>query len=435
MRSVVNLSLCLLLCLATFTAPAQQKRTIKGKAKVVPRKTVTTARTVKPSYTTAQQVQMRKSFYLLYLLERNTSAHNVVVKNAVFSQLSKERQQRLTNAYSQCTDAACIGKTLEWTPEEIHRAGEEFKRLVVSNTEIAEIVQRLKVVDRYPLYTGYADTTFIRKAWEDVAAGINHICRVYLQGLPPRYPKIDSISFRPSDPVFVRQVKAGVQQILLAAGGTNAFYRQPLLGALKALEINGRDEAVRYEPLYKDQNAAPFAKSRRTNWNAYRFSSILVPGSGPGKAGQAMDSMGMYRCKLAAEQYRNNAAPFIIVSGGHVHPYKTPFCEAIEMKKYMVNQLGIPDSAVIIEPHARHTTTNIRNAVRLVYVFNMPSTKPMLIVSDPFQSLAIEKMAVRFMNEIGYLPYTGLERRAPTENIITPDLKAWQQDPEDPLDP
>ena len=431
MRSVVNMSLCLLLCLVTLTAQSQRRKTTKGKSKA---RTTKTAKVSRPSYTATQQLQMRKSFYLLYLLERSGPSHDVIVKDAVFNQIAKERQARLTTAYSQCTDAACIGKALEWTADEIHEVGEEFKKLAVNNADVAEMVQRLKVVDRYPLYTENTDTTFIRKAWQDVAAGINHICRVYLQGGAPRYPRIDSISFRPSDPAFVKQVKTAVQQIL-STGAGNAFYRQPLLASLKALEINGRDEATRYEPLYKGQNAAAFAKSRRTNWNAYRFSSILVPGSGPGKAGQSMDSIGMFRCKLAAEQYRNNAAPFIIVSGGHVHPYKTPFCEAIEMKKYMVSKLGIPDSAVIIEPHARHTTTNIRNAVRLVYLFTMPASKPMLIVSDSFQSLAIEKMAARFINEIGYLPYTGLERKAPTENIILPDLKAWQQDPEDPLDP
>jgi len=434
MRSVVKMSLCLLLCLATLTAQSQRKKATRGKSKARTTKTVKGTKTVAPSYTTAQQVQMRKSFYLLYLLERKGDVHDVIVKDAVFNQIAKDRQTRLTTAYSQCGDAACIGKALEWTADEIQEVGEEFKRLVVSNADVAETVQRLKVVDRYPLYTESSDTAFIRKAWQDVAAGINHICRVYLQGVPPRYPRIDSISFRPSDPAFVKQVKTAVQQIM-SVGTGNTFYRQPLLGALKALEINGRDEATRYEPLYKGENAAAFAKSRRMNWNAYRFSSVLVPGSGPGKAGQSMDSMGMFRCKLAAEQYRDNVAPFIIVSGGHVHPYKTPFCEAIEMKKYMVSKLGIPDSAVIIEPHARHTTTNIRNAVRLIYLFNMPASKPMLIVSDSFQSLAIEKMAARFINEIGFLPYTGLERKAPTENIILPDLKAWQQDPEDPLDP
>jgi uncharacterized SAM-binding protein YcdF (DUF218 family) len=414
----------------TLTTYGQRKKTAKGK----PKARTTAARTVASSFTATQQVQIRKSFYLLYVLERKGPVHDIIVKNTVFNRIARERQARLSTAYSQCQDAACIGKALEWTAGEIQEAGEEFQRLTRANPDMAELVERLKIVDRYPVYNADADTTFIRKAWQDVATGINHICRVYLQGLPPRYPKIDSISFRPSDPVFVRQVKAAVQQVL-GTGAGSTFYKQPMLVSLKALEINGRDEATRYEPLYGGPNAAPFAQSRTINWNAYKYSAILVPGSGPGKAGRSIDSMGIYRCGLAAEQYRKSAAPFIIVSGGHVHPYKTPFCEAIEMKKYLVSKLGVPDSAVIIEPHARHTTTNIRNAVRLVYVFKMPPAKPMLIVSDSFQSLAIEKMAVRFMNEIGYLPYSGLERKSPTENVIVPDLRAWQQDPEDPLDP
>lgn len=387
-----------------------------------------------PVYTTAQQVQLRKSFFLLYVLERKGAAHDMVLKSTAFNRLAAERQERLKAAYSDCGDAACIGTALLWTAEDIREAGEEFKRLTIADTDMAQLVERLKIESRYPVYNDASDTTFIRKAWEDVAAGMNHVYKVYLQAVPPRYPKIDSISFRPSDPAFVQKVKAATQQVLTAGAG-NTFFKPSLLASLKALEINGRDEATRYEPLYKGSNAAPFSKSRRINWNAYKYTAILVPGAGPGKAGASMDSMGAYRCGLAAEQYRKNMAPFIIVSGGHVHPYKTPFCEAIEMKKYMVSKLGIPDSAVIIEPHARHTTTNIRNAVRLASLFNMPAAKPMLIVSDAFQSLAIEKMAIRFINEIGYVPYKGIERRSNTENVIMPDLRAWQQDPEDPLDP
>jgi hypothetical protein len=432
MRSALNIGLCLLLSAMTLTGYGQTKRKKTTKAK--PKARTTAAKTVGPVYSATQQLQMRKSFFLLYVLERNGDAHNTVIKNEEFNRIAKERQTRLAAAYSQCGDAACIGNALRWTAEEIREVGDEFKHLAMTDNDMSAMVERLKVESRYPVYNNDADTTFIRKVWEDVAAGMNHVFMVYLQGLPPRYPKIDSISFRPADPVFVQKVKTATQQVL-AVGAGNTFFKQPLQGALKALEINGRDEAIRYEPLYKGSNAAPFSKSRRINWNAYKYTAILVPGSGPGKPGRSMDSMGMYRCSLAAEQYRNKMAPFIIVSGGHVHPYKTPFCEAIEMKKYLVSNLGVPDSAVIIEPHARHTTTNIRNAVRLAYLFNMPPAKPMLVVSDSFQSLAIEKMAIRFMNELGYLPYDGLERKSSTENLLMPDLRAWQQDPEDPLDP
>ena len=386
------------------------------------------------NFTTQQQMQIRKSFYLLYVLERKSEVHNLLVKNTVFNKIAAARQERLIKANSQCKDAVCLADALIWTPEEIRNASVELQRLATVDKTFQDLVERLKAEERYPVYSKDADTAFIRKAWQDVTTGFNHIYQVYLQGAAPRYPKIDSISFRPSDPAFFQLVKTNLKPALNVGKG-NAFYKQSLSAALIALKINGRDEATRYEPLYKEKNAAAFAKSRTVNWNAFRYSVIIVPGAGPGASGKSIDTLGQYRCKLAVDAYKKGVAPFIIVSGGHVHPYKTPFCEAIEMKKYIVSTLGLPDSAVIIEPHARHTTTNIRNAERLMYLFNMPVTKPGLIITDQLQSMAIEKMGMRFMNELGYLPYQRLDRIAPTENAFLLSQRAWQQDPLDPLDP
>ena len=72
--------------------------------------------------------------------------------------------------------------------------------------------------------------------------------------------------------------------------------------------------------------------------------------------------------------YRQHQAPFIIVSGGRVHPYHTPYNEAFEMKKYLMDVWQIPESAIIIEPHARHTTTNFRNAARIMFRNGFPVT-------------------------------------------------------------
>ncbi|WP_440135238.1 YdcF family protein [Chitinophaga sancti] len=379
------------------------------------------------SFTATQQIQIRKSFYFLYMLERKGEPHDIVQKDAVFNTVAAERATRLQSALSSCKDAACIGQALEWTPGEISRVGDELVRLVNTNSDMTEMVQRLKVVNRYPVYDAYHDTAYIRQVWTDVVAGMNHIYAVYLQGESPRYAAIDSASLQPAD---LPKIKAGLQRNV---GG--AFYRQSLQAALTALDVNGRDEATRYEPLYAGSNAAAFKRARLVYWNAYKYSVILVPGAGPGKKGQSLDSTGVYRCKLAVEAYNNKLAPYIVVSGGHVHPYKTPYCEAVEMKKYLMTKLDIPDSAIIIEPHARHTTTNIRNTERLMYLFNMPPSKPGLIITDPMQSLMIEKMAARFVKEIGYVPYKEMERVDNTTNRFLPDEKAWQEDPNDPLDP
>src|SRR5665647_1789454 len=88
---------------------------------------------------------------------------------------------------------------------------------------------------------------------------------------------------------------------------------------------------------------------------------------------------------LGAENYKKGLAPFIVVSGGFVHPFQTSYCEAFELKQYLIDQLGIPDSVIIMEPHARHTTTNIRNTNRIIYRHYIPADKQILCTSTSGQ--------------------------------------------------
>jgi uncharacterized SAM-binding protein YcdF (DUF218 family) len=56
------------------------------------------------------------------------------------------------------------------------------------------------------------------------------------------------------------------------------------------------------------------------------------------------------------EKYKEGVAPFIVVTGGKVYPFKTRNVEAYHMKQYLINEFEIPEDQIIIEPHARHTT-------------------------------------------------------------------------------
>ncbi|RYY09858.1 MAG: YdcF family protein [Chitinophagaceae bacterium] len=268
----------------------------------------------------------------------------------------------------------------------------------------------------------------------DAFLGINHIFDIYLAGKKPRYPGIDGASFTHTDKEYLEKVKQAVQYIMQRKGIEALFYGLPMLTALKLLDLNGRDEAVRYEPL-NEINRAAFKQVRSTNWEQYKFSAILVPGLGPQNSGIPLDPGGARRCDMAAAQFKKGEAPFIIVSGGHVHPNKTPYSEAIEMKNYLVNRLKIPEEAVIAEPYARHTTTNIRNAARLVFAMNMPAEKPVLIVTDFFQSTYIPMMKSRFLEELGYLPYQEISKVKSVGVSFIPDISALQINPLDPLDP
>jgi len=126
-----------------------------------------------------------------------------------------------------------------------------------------------------------------------------------------------------------------------------------------------------------------------------------------------------------------------MVSGGYVHPAQTQYCEAYEMKKYLVRELHVPVSAVIIEPHARHTTTNIRNCARIAYRDGIPLDKPILVVSDPLQSAAIqgEKFRTRCSNEMHCVPYTNVKRISAFDTELNFTLDSLHYDNIDPLDP
>lgn len=106
------------------------------------------------------------------------------------------------------------------------------------------------------------------------------------------------------------------------------------------------------------------------------------------------------------------------------------------MKKYIVEQLGVPADAVFIEPHARHTTTNIRNTCRMIYDFQIPDNKPVLVVTDSSQANYIAgRMSNTSMRDLGYLPYQQLKLLNDNEVEFYPVKMAMQPDPGDPLDP
>ena len=200
--------------------------------------------------------------------------------------------------------------------------------------------------------------------------------------------------------------------------------------------INGRDEAARFVPLKEGMNKKPFIKVSKIDWSKYKYSMILVPGLGPEPFGVKLDPGGIERCKSAAERYRKGLAPFIVVSGGNVHPFRTPYNEAVEMKNYMVEQLGIPEEVILIEPHARHTTTNLRNVSRIIYRFGVPAEKPVLIVTDKSQNAYIVgKMAATANRDLGYLPYKGVKKLSDQETELYPDWNSMHTDAFDPLDP
>lgn len=376
-----------------------------------------------------------KLYPLLHQLQRRPAVHKPISKEPVLQQLWALQQGRGQRALAQCGTAACLADSLKWTQVEIDRAGDAFIRLYADRKAVRSLVGLLRQKQAYPLYDSLADSSYLRKAWADAAKGINRIFDIYIKGDRPPYGAIDSISFKKGDEQFRRQLTQGLRNALAPTGG-KTFYDGPLQYSLFVLGLNGRDEAARFVPLEGGMNQAPYEKIKQTDFSKYPYSVILIPGQGPEQDSVALHPNGANRCRMGLERWKAGLAPFIVVSGGNVHPFRTPYNEAVEMKKYMVEQLGVPADVIFIEPDARHTTTNLRNTARMIYRFGMPAAQPVLIVTDASQSsYMVQRMNKVLQRDLGCLPYASIKKLSAEETVFVPALHALQPNPSDPLDP
>ena len=140
---------------------------------------------------------------------------------------------------------------------------------------------------------------------------------------------------------------------------------------------------------------------------------------------------------MGAQLFLQHKAPLIIFSGGHVHPMQTPYCEAVEMKKYVMEKYKIPETSILIEPQARHTTTNFRNGARLAIRYGIPTAQTALVTSSEshIASTTSEEFRTRCQNELGYFPVEFIKRISPVEAEFKPSIASLFFDANDPLDP
>jgi hypothetical protein len=376
-----------------------------------------------------------KIFPFYNYVARNQTFAYIIQEDPILKKQVARQLKRIKTALEQCDHVACYDEAAQWNSGEIDNIGNRLVELLHDKSKMHQILPVLRTGKHYKLYDTQPDTAYIRSVWTDAARGVNRILDTYIKGEKPRYPAIDAISFSVDDPEFQERVYKRLAELVNEHSSKDLFFKLPLQLAIWALAINGRDEAIRYEPLDQGMNESTVRNLPGVQWSLFPYSLILVPGQGPEQEGMAIDPISITRCRMAAERFQKRLAPIIVVSGGHVHPNKTPYSEAVEMKKYMVQELQIPENTILIEPHARHTTTNIRNTVRLVYRFKIPDNMKILTVTDSFQSAYIPRMEKRFMDELGYIPYRDMKILSAEENEFYPIKTALQINPFDPLDP
>jgi hypothetical protein len=344
------------------------------------------------------------------------------------------------HAADTCSWAATLVTDFRFTPADSGDIALALHTLYNNNKATFDelIDHHLRPSGYYQRFIAGSNEDLLLHAWERTVVGINYIIDQYGLGKRMRYAAIDSASYDVNGRYYRTALKDLFAYFSERTDSMTLFYQPSLSVAMQLMDLNDRDEPARFEPLEEKENRAAFIAVRSIDWSKYKYAAIIVPGEGPELATVALDPMGRMRCNLAAARYRKGSAPFILVSGGFVHPFHTPYAEAYEMKKYLLTQ-GIPESAIIIDPQARHTTTNLRNANRLMIRYGIPITMPSDIVSTKSQIDYIDLPQGNFdrrnMRELGYLPYKEKTRVATHDVSYYPVMESLQMDPYDPLDP
>ncbi len=394
-----------------------------------------------PKYTPvkAESYVQSKNYYLLTLLQQLPEINKLVSNDVELSKIARIKRDHLLAGLKNCGDNVnCYLDRIKFDTAEIHDVGARLVTLYGSQNALRLIVQKHLVPSGcYNRFGNLPPQEMLRKAWEQDAKAVNQAIKVYAGGAKPNYPDIDSVSVDVHWKYYPNFIHFLSGTVIGEVKNDRLFFTPAMVFALRAIEVNERNRAADYEPMQSGCNKPAYQRIKTVKWADFKYSLILVPGEGPEVYDQPISPIGMLRCRSAAYRWREGVAPFIMVSGGKVHPFKTKYSEAEEMKKYLIETMHIPENAILMEPHARHTSTNMRNCARLIFRYGIPIDKPCLSSSNKEQSEYIsgKTMENRCIEELGYPAYKNGNRISETEAEFYPLVSSLQIDPDEPLDP
>lgn len=389
-------------------------------------------------YYNDDKLLMGKLFYFLVALENNEAKNNIIENNDL--NIVKGKYDKIFNEFSwtKYKNLPALGEELLLKSEDILLVQKELEALSSSTNFVKLIDEHIRPSGKYEHYSDLNNQYLVRQIWkESISKGINTIIEQYLIGVVPKYES-DGLKYSLSSSEYMQQIGTQID-LLNKKTESNLFYSKLVEFCIKLLEINERNEAVRFEPLSSGENRNAYDNLRNINWKDYPYASILLLGDSPNSAGDAenISESAKTRIQYAVNAYKAKLAPVIIISGANIYPYQTQYFEAIEMKKWMVENHGISDKHIIAEPVARHTTTNLRNGSRLIFKYNIPSDKKSLIVTTKTQNdiIAEESFKQRCINELGYMPVILGDRLSNERFEFTPLVVSLHTNTTDPLDP
>ena len=381
-----------------------------------------------------------KNFYLLTAIQNDKAVSQLLENNVVLKTIFKKQQQAIGSKLKSCKDSlSCLITDYLFKEKDILSIDEELLILMKDEKVLQDFVKNnLRPSGKYENFKNSTDTELLLKAWQVCTVGMNRIMKVYGLGEAPQYAKMDSVSYDVQSEFYKGSVFMWSDFLHNKKPKENAlFFQESLDFSLALLYMNHRDEVERYEPLEEKENKKAIAHIKQINFDAFDYASVLILGNGPENYQDRLSAIGKLNLQLGVLEYEAKKAPLIIVSGGHAHPFRATYCEAIEMKKELMEVYNIPEENILIDPFARHTTTNLRNATRLMIWYQMPLDKKSIVVTNANHSdyVGNPNFNARCMEELGYLPAVIFKRLNSTAIEFLPNVESLHQNPIDPLDP
>lgn len=185
------------------------------------------------------------------------------------------------------------------------------------------------------------------------------------------------------------------------------------------------------------ENAAAVRSAALLVRSAAPYDLLIVPGFTPAGAEKPLSTVhpdAAARLDEALALYREGKARLLLVSGGNVQPEGTPYNEALSMKAYLLAR-GVPPSAIVVEPCARHSTTNLRNAGRFMLKYHLRTA---LVVTSAdqafyFANAGVSTFQLRSNDDLGYM-VGDLRGKTATTVEFAPSHEVLRRG-SDPLDP
>ncbi len=379
-------------------------------------------------------------FYFFTLLEEVEGVALAIEADAEFSQLLADKKEKvsitLTNSNATLETYA---NALKFSDAEITSVFERLEALVPESKDLQQVVDKHMIPSGFFQQFSEIDDKcrYVQLTFMEAAEAVNNIIDVYGRGLDPRYPDIDKVSHNVNSSEYLDLLAQAFREI--DEDQHTLFFQPALQFALKLLEINDRDEAGRYFPMEEGINKLAFDFLQTIDWEGFDYSLILVLGDSPNSPGDLPNISvgGMNRADHGAALFLSGKAPLIVFSGGHLYPVHTVYSEAIEMKKYVMDKYNIQEKFILVDPHARHTTTNMRNTGRLMFRYGIPIDKKAIVSTSVSHSgyVASNDILTRSVNQIGHIPFELFGRLSEFDLEFKPKIEVLHLDASDPLDP